>query len=113
MYAHYLDLRCCLATTITLLVSHQLPTYICGQISGLSHYFYKSYKVVQLMERLDRLESDCATPPPRRGVQQRQTAANSRRENRTPRKPVVCHKCGKEGRFAKGCAVRHSQPPGN
>ena len=69
--------------------------------------------LTKMMERLDRLESDCVTPAPHRGVQQRQTAANSRRENRTSRKPVVCHKCGKEGHFAKGCAVRHSQPPGN
>ena len=69
--------------------------------------------LTKMMERLDRLESDCATPPPRRGVQQHQTAANSWRENHTPRKPVVCHKCGKEGHFAKGCAVRQSQPPGN
>ena len=75
----------------------------------------------KIMERLDRLESDNATPPTRRSVQQpRQRAATQRRENPasrrdspTPRKPVVCHKCGKEGHFARGCAVRKTQPPGN
>ena len=71
----------------------------------------------KIMERLDRLESDNATPPTRRSVQQpRQRAATQRRENPasqrdspTPRKPVVCQ----EGHFARGCAVRKTQPPGN
>ena len=76
----------------------------------------------KIMERLDKLESaDNATPSSRRSFQQpRHSAATqrrenptSRRENPTPKKPVVCHKCGKEGHFARGCAVRKSQPPGN
>ena len=33
-----------------------------------------------------------------------------RRDNPNPRKPVVCHKCGKEGHFARGCAARRSRP---
>ena len=44
------------------------------------------------MERLDRLETECATPPPRRGFQQRQTPGTPRREKPTPKKPIVCHK---------------------
>ena len=76
----------------------------------------------KIMERLDKLEfADNATPSSRRSFQQpRHSAATqrrenptSRRENPTPKKPVVCHKCGKEGHFARGCAVRKSQPPGN
>ena len=69
--------------------------------------------LTKIMKRLDRLESDQATPPPRRRNQQHQAAPTPRRENPAPKKPVVCHKCGKEGHFARGCAVRSSQPPGN
>ena len=72
--------------------------------------------LAKMMERLDHLESEQATPPPRRSTgarQQRQTGAPLRRDNQNPRKPVVCHKCGKEGHFARGCAARRSQPPGN
>ena len=76
----------------------------------------------KIMERLDKLESaDNATPSTRRSFQQPRHSAvtqcrenpTSRRENPTPMKPVVCHKCGKEGHFARGCAVRKSQPSGN
>ena len=69
--------------------------------------------LTKMMERLDRLESDRATPPPRRRNQQCQAAPTPWRENPAPKKPVVCHKCGKEGHFARGCAVSSSQPPGN
>ena len=76
----------------------------------------------KIIERLDRLESaDNAPPSTCRSFQQpRQSVATQRRENPTsqrenpiPKKPVVCHKRGKEGHFARGCAVRKSQPPGN
>ena len=69
--------------------------------------------LTKIMKRLDRLESDRATPPPRRRNQQHKAAPTPRRENPAPKKPLVCHKCGKEGHFARGCAVRSSQPPGN
>ena len=72
-------------------------------------------KMMERLDCLDHLESERATPPPRRSTgacQQRQTGAPPRRDNQNPRKPVVCHKCGKEGHFARGCAARRSQPPG-
>ena len=69
----------------------------------------------KMMDRLDHLESERATPHSHRGTgaRQRLTGDAPRRDNPSPRKPVVCHKCGKEGHFARGCAVRRSQPPGN
>ena len=69
--------------------------------------------LTKMMERLDRLESDRAMPPPHHRNQQRQASPTPRRENPAPKKPVVCHKCGKEGHFARGCAVCSSQPLGN
>ena len=48
--------------------------------------------LTKMMERLDRLETECATPPPHRGFQQRQTPGTPRREKPTPKKPIVCHK---------------------
>ena len=73
--------------------------------------------LTKMMERLDRLELERATPPQRRYTYQRprrqQAEATQQRANPISRKPVVCHKCKQEGHFAKGCAVRRFQPPGN
>ena len=65
--------------------------------------------LTKMMECLDHLESERATPPLHRSTgacQQRQTGGPPRRDNPNPRKPVVCHKCGKEGHFARRYAVR-------
>ena len=51
--------------------------------------------LTKMMARLDRLESD--------------REAKQRGEDSTSKKPVVCHICGIEGHFARGCAVRRSQ----
>ena len=70
--------------------------------------------VDQLTQRLERLEDT---------TRRRDTAVQSRRygeqatgETRKPdqgRGTVICHRCGKEGHYARGCALRRPQRQGN
>ena len=70
--------------------------------------------LTKMMERLDKLETKRATPPPCRSAHQRQNGnPPSRKSDANPQKPVVCLKCGKEGHYARGCAAPRSKPPGN
>ena len=64
--------------------------------------------ITQLLERMDKLEATLKSskPPKARGE------ANRRGDSSVPsRKPggesaIVCYRCGKEGHYARGCAVR-------
>ena len=71
--------------------------------------------LTKMMEHLDHLELKQAPPPQCRYTYQhlrrQQAEATQQRGNPTPRKPIVCYRCKQEGHFAKGCAVRHFQPP--
>ena len=75
----------------------------------------------KIMDRLDKLEKKQALPPqkqPRRmgychrhpnpphytGAGRQQQLAH----NNSP-VPVVCHRCGKEGHYARGCASRYKK----
>ena len=53
-----------------------------------------------MMERLDRLEKQMCPKPTLTGP--------SSRTN-----PIICHKCGQEGHFARGCASCTSWPASN
>ena len=59
-----------------------------------------------LVERMDHLEASVRRP----GISKEST----RKQVAKQRGPIVCHKCGQEGHFARGCAAdRRSGPTGN
>ena len=53
-----------------------------------------------ILERLERLETQSSA-----------TRRDCQPQSRDPSAPVVCHKCGKEGHYARGCAAK--KLPGN
>lgn len=64
-------------------------------------------EVLQLLvQRMDRLEASASYPSMGKEPPRKQTGKQ--------RGPIVCHRCGKEGHFARGCAAsRQPGPPGN
>ena len=78
-----------------------------------------------VLARLDRLESSLPKPregqpqrreqrPPRNGQQNRDANGAGQNPESQPGK-IICRKCGKEGHYARGCAIKTSphQPQGN
>lgn len=69
-------------------------------------------RLVSLMEhlanRIEKLETrfeECGNP---------RRPARSAQENKEPKPPIVCHRCGREGHYARGCASsRRQQQQGN
>ena len=53
-----------------------------------------------ILDRLERLETQSAA-----------TRRSRQPESRDSSSPVICHKCGREGHYARGCAAKKS--PGN
>ena len=61
-----------------------------------------------LVQRMDRLRLKASASYPSMGKEP------PRKQTGKQRGPIVCHRCGKEGHFARGCAASHQPgPPGN
>ena len=70
--------------------------------------------MVRIMKRLDELKSVRHAPAPSRDRDQpREGRGRRERQERADSGPVVCHRCGKEGHFVRGCAARVKQSQGN
>ena len=71
----------------------------------------------QLTQRLERLEGTTQRRDTTLQSQKfsEQAARESRRLQPTNQRPgiVICHRCGKEGHYARGCALRQSPRSGN
>ena len=70
--------------------------------------------MVRIMKRLDDLEAELksvrhAPAPSRDRDQPREGRGRRERQERADSGPVVCHRCGKEGHFVRGCAARVKQ----
>ena len=68
----------------------------------------------KIMERLDKLASEWATPQLCNGTHQHQNVHwPPMKTDANLKKSVVCLNCGKEGRYLRGCAASSSKPPGS
>ena len=105
-------------------LSPQLPVEtVVGAVGGRPKENSKAAVIQSLVERIERLETDKRHSTEEQRLQDRRTEGEQRgrpgeeRQKRGTgdegRAPVICHRCGKEGHYARGCAARRAMGSGN
>ena len=109
-------------------LSPQLPVEaVVGAVGGRPRENSTATLIQSLVERIERLETDKRHSTEEQRLQDRRTEGEQRKKYRgrpgeerqkrgtgdEGRAPVICHRCGKEGHYARGCAARRAMGSGN
>ena len=69
---------------------------------------YEQGAMAKLLERMERLESSLKSAQQSGQGDIREGRATGGNKKPVPRGPIICHRCGKEGHYARGCAARRT-----
>ena len=70
-------------------------------------------KLLWVKVRLTTPSSYSTGRPKQPPSQKRQSQSGSQHPPKTPTSTIVCHKCGVEGHYARGCASKRNRSSGN